>query len=107
FGFGDQAPAAHADPRYLRVALPVHGAAPSECWRVPGQVRHGRRDGVAFSEDGQLQFGAIETDDDGDIEGASRIAYARLHDWLARGDYPHPLRIWNYLDAITAGDGDR
>lgn len=108
FGFGERAPASHADPRYLRVDLPVHGSAPFECWRVAGEVRHGRSDGIAWSEDGQLQFGTLDVVDagDGDIERAAEQAYARLQAWLAAGDYPHPLRIWNYLDAITAGEGD-
>ena len=108
FGFGDQAPAMHGDPRYLRVDLPVRGDAPFECWRVDNEVHHGRRDGIAWSEDGHLQFGALDVADagDGDIERAAEQAYARLQAWLAAGDYPHPLRIWNYLDAITAGEGD-
>jgi chorismate lyase/3-hydroxybenzoate synthase len=106
FGFGGDAPAAHADPRYLHVALPALGAAPHECWSVDGDVRHGRDDGIAWSTAGGLAFGALEIDDDGDIESASARAYRRLQSWLARGDHPHALRIWNYLDAITLGDGD-
>lgn len=106
FGFGDDAPPAHADPRYLRVTLPAHGAAPFESWRVHGEVRHGNADGIAWSEAGGLQFGALSVADDGDAEVAAAAAYARLRDWLADGRHPHPLRIWNYLDAITEGDGD-
>ena len=106
FGFGADAPATHADPRYLHVALPALGDAPYECWRVDGEVRHGRDDGIAWSRDGTLQFGALEIADDGDIDAASARAYTRLQDWLARSEYPHVLRIWNYLDAITEGDGD-
>ena len=108
FGFGDQAPRAHDDPRYLHVALPASADAPFECWRVDGPVRSGRSDGIAWSEDSQLQFGALEVPDagGGDIEAAAAQAYARLQDWLAASDYPHPLRIWNYFDAITAGEGD-
>ena len=108
FGFGDQAPFAHHDPRYLHVALPAMAQSPFECWRVDGPVRSGRTAGIAWSEDGQLQFGALEVPDAGgdDIEAAAAQAYARLQDWLAASDYPHPLRLWNYLDAITAGDGD-
>jgi chorismate lyase/3-hydroxybenzoate synthase len=108
FGFGDQAPAVDEDPRYLHVALPATADAPFECWRVDHPVRRGRTDGIAWSEDGHLQFGALEVPDagDGDIEAAAAHAYARLQDWLAASDYPHPLRLWNYLDAITAGDGD-
>lgn len=108
FGFGEQAPPRHGDPRYLHVALPAADAR-FECWRVDGPVRSGRSDGIAWSEDGQLQFGALEMADagsGGDIEAAAAQAYARLQDWLAASDYPHPLRLWNYLDAITAGDDD-
>ena len=106
FGFGDAAPRAHADPRYLHVALPAHGAAPFECWRVDAEVRHGAADGIAWSEAGGLQFGTLSVVDDGDAEAATAAAYARLQAWLADGRHPHPLRIWNYLDAITEGDGD-
>ena len=106
FGFGDAAPRAHADPRYLHVALPAHGAAPFECWRVDAEVRHGAADGIAWSEAGSLQFGTLSVVDDGDAEAAAAAAYARLQAWLADGRHPHPLRIWNYLDAITEGDGD-
>ena len=108
FGFGDRCPLVHDDPRYLHVALPAAGDAPFECWRVDHPVRCGRTGGIAWSEDGQLQFGALEVPDagGGDIEAAAAQAYARLQDWLAASDYPHPLRLWNYLDAITAGDGD-
>ncbi|HSD17421.1 MAG TPA: pteridine-dependent deoxygenase [Thermomonas sp.] len=108
FGFGDRVPSRHDDPRYLQVALPAPANAGFECWRVDHPVRSGRADGIAWSEDGQLQFGALEVPDagGGDIEAAAARAYARLQDWLAASDYPHPLRLWNYLDAITVGEGD-
>ena len=106
FGFGDAAPAAHDDPRYLHVALQALGEAPFECWFVDADVSRGREDGIAWSSDGTLQFGALEMADDGDIEAVAARAYRRLQHRLAGGDYPHPLRMWNYMDAITAGDGD-
>ena len=106
FGFGDATPLHHADPRYLHVALQVQGKAPFECWLGDRAARSGRSDGIAWSEDGALQFGALEVADDGDIEGATEHAYARLRSWLAGSGYPHPLRVWNYMDAITDGDGD-
>ena len=106
FGFGDAAPPTDADPRYLHVALPAHGTPPFECWQVDGDVRRGRTGGIAWSEDGALQFCALEIADEGDAEAVTREAYRRLHAWLAASDYPHPLRIWNYLDAITEGHDD-
>ena len=104
FGFGGIA--AVDDPRWLSVALPAHGDAPLECWRVEGPVRHGRAGDIAWSSGSGLQFGALELADDGDIEAVAEAAYRRLQQWLPRSDHPHPLRIWNYLDAITEGEGD-
>lgn len=109
FGFGTHAPAAHADPRYLRVNLePGGAAAPFEVWRVRGAVR-ARRDGaIAWAGDGDYAFGAIEVEEaaHGDIEGAAEFAYRHLVDAITASGTPHALRIWNYLDAINLGDGD-
>jgi chorismate lyase/3-hydroxybenzoate synthase len=106
FGFGAAAPAS-ADPRYLRVPLQPHGAAPFEVWRGSATVRHGRDGDLRWAEDGTLQFGVLELDEGADgIEAAGAAAYARLMAWLRDNRYPHLLRIWNYLDAITDGSGD-
>jgi len=107
FGFGDAAPSSD-DPRYLRVNLQPHGPAPLEVWRSDGPVSHGRTDGVAWAESGDLQFGALQLDEPGeeDIGAAASDAYQRLLAFTAERGYPHLLRIWNYLDAITDGDGD-
>lgn len=107
FGFGDPVPGVD-DPRYLRVSLQSHGPAPLEVWRSSGPVRHGREDGIAWGENGQLQFGAIEIDETGPdgLERAAEQAYRRLQPFIASRGYPHLLRIWNYLDAITEGEDD-
>lgn len=106
FGFGADAPA-HDDPRYLRVPLQPHGAAPFEAWRANAPVRSGRDGDLAWATDGALLFGAIEVDEAGvGVEGAAEHAYARLSAFVAASDTPHLLRVWNYLDAITQGEGD-
>jgi chorismate lyase/3-hydroxybenzoate synthase len=110
FGFGAGAPV-HDDPRYLRIHLPPHGAAPLEVWHGAGPVECGRDDGIAWSHDGALLFGALELDErnaaGGDAIGtAARDAYRRLLAFTAARGYPHLLRVWNYLDGITEGDGD-
>ncbi|QNP42154.1 pteridine-dependent deoxygenase [Lysobacter terrestris] len=106
FAFGADAPALD-DPRYLRVALQPHGPRLLEHWRARGPVRRGRTDGVAWAEDGTVQFGAIELDEgDAGIEAAATAAYARLSAFLRDRGYPQLLRVWNYLDGITHGDGD-
>ncbi|MDH5831038.1 pteridine-dependent deoxygenase [Luteimonas sp. M1R5S18] len=119
-GFGDAAPHAQ-DPRYLRVPLQPHGPAPFEVWHASGPVQSGREPAtgadaeIAWACDGQLLFGAIEVDEpaghtgDGDNSGialAAEAAYRALTRFVGASDYPHLLRVWNYLDAITLGDGD-
>ncbi len=109
FGFGDGAPALD-DPRYLRVPLQpfcADGVAPFEVWRANAGVRHGRDGAIRWSTDGALLFGAIEIQegDDG-IEGAARRVYEALVAFTRGSSLPHLLRVWNYLDAITLGDGD-
>ncbi|MGO4221338.1 pteridine-dependent deoxygenase [Lysobacter sp. TAF61] len=110
-GFGSHAPH-HDDPRYLRVALQPHGVAPLEVWRGRGPVIRGRDGDVAWAEDGALQFGAIELDEApgaggmSDIEATSERLYARMSAFLRGRGYPHLLRVWNYLDGITLGEGD-
>ncbi|MFC5579011.1 pteridine-dependent deoxygenase [Lysobacter niabensis] len=111
FAFGSDAPA-HDDPRYRRVGLQPKGPAPLEVWRGQGPVAHGRDGDIAWSEDGALQFGAIELDEPGlatgesDIEATAAEIYARLIAFTRARGYPHILRMWNYLDGITHGDGD-
>jgi chorismate lyase/3-hydroxybenzoate synthase len=106
FSFG--AGAAVDDARALVVPLRPLGEAPVEVWQVPGDVVHGRDGPVRWSTDGALLFGAIEVDEAaaGGVVVAAEQAYAALHDSLARHGCAYPLRIWNYLDAITEGEGD-
>jgi len=107
FGFGASAPATLDDPRYLRVPLEPHGDAPFEVWRARSPVMRGCVDGVRWASDGELMYGAVEiAEPDGDVQEAARIAYARLAAFTAGSRTPHLLRIWNYVDAITVGEGD-
>lgn len=103
-GFG--LPAAD-DPRCLAVALAPAQPAPFEVWRTPGVVSHGRVGSLAFAHDDAYLFAALEVDEAGDdIESAAATAYAALRERTAALGFPRLLRIWNYLDAITLGEGD-
>ncbi|WIG56869.1 MAG: pteridine-dependent deoxygenase [Rhodanobacteraceae bacterium] len=97
-----------ADPRHLHVlqtALSAHPVA--ECWTVAGDVSHGREGDLRWSRGAGWQFTAIEVDETrADIEAACTHAYDRLLTHLADSFERHLLRVWNYLDAINAGDGD-
>ena len=112
FGFGSDAPACD-DPRYLRVPLQPLGTAPFEQWRTDGPVSYGRDGDIRWASDGQLTFGVVEIDeapgdhpDHSDICAAAERAYAEMVRFTRGSRTPHLLRIWNYLDAITQGEGD-
>src|SRR5690606_19425516 len=108
FGFGDDAPASD-DPRWLRVPLrPLQDQAVVEVWRAAGPVSHGRDGDVAWASDGRLLFGAMEVPEPegDDIRAAAHHAYARMCGFIAGSQATHLLRVWNYMDAITLGEGD-
>jgi len=96
------------DPRLFRVGLAPAGTPWLEVWRGQGTVRHGRDGDLAWATDGTLAFGALEVDEaeHGGIEGAGEYAYRRLGEFLSGHAQPHLLRMWNYFDAITEGEGD-
>lgn len=111
FGFGADAPH-HDDPRYVRVALEPYGEPRLEVWRGSAPVACGRDGDLVWAEDGALQFGAIELDEppglnvnDG-LGAAAEAIYARMTEFTRERGYRHLLRIWNYLDGITVGQGD-
>ncbi len=109
FGFGADAPAVHADPRYLRVNLrPADAAVPFEVWRARGPVGAHRDGAIVLASNGDYAYGAIEVDEaaHAGIEGAAEFAYRSFVAAIAPSDTPHVLRIWNYLDEINLGDGD-
>ncbi|WP_240318529.1 pteridine-dependent deoxygenase [Lysobacter sp. TY2-98] len=104
--FGANAPMSD-DPRLIRVALEPLGDAPLEVWRTSGHVAAGRIDDLAYAHDGTLLVAAMDVPEvDGDIRAAAEHAYAALRRRTADLGYPHLLRIWNYLDDITVGEGD-
>ncbi|WP_313347470.1 pteridine-dependent deoxygenase [Stenotrophomonas sp.] len=107
FGFSHGQPPC-ADPRWLQVPLAEHGPAQIEIWQGAGKVEHGVRDGVRWSATDAVLFGAIEMDEiDGDIESAAADSYALMSGFLTHCGFPHLLRTWNYLDAVTEGEGDQ
>jgi chorismate lyase/3-hydroxybenzoate synthase len=104
--FGNAAPES-GDPRLIRVALEPLGTAPFEVWRGSAPVACGHVDDLAFAHDGQLLVAAMDVPEaGGDIRAAAQHAYAALRAQTAALGYPHLLRIWNYVDDITLGEGD-
>ncbi len=105
-GFGRDAP--HADdPRAIAVALEAHGVAPLEVWHAAGPVQSGFAGDLAYSHDGTQLFASMDVKEHaGDVQAASEHAYAALRERTSTLGYPHLLRVWNYVDDITVGEGD-
>jgi len=96
-------------PRRLHVALEaLHGAGLREVWHSNGPVRTGRAGAIRFSEDDRHLLGIIEIDEreHDEIGAATASAYAQIANFQSQSGKPHLLRMWNYFDAITLGDGD-
>jgi chorismate lyase / 3-hydroxybenzoate synthase len=107
-GFGRGAPRSD-DPRYLRVGLePFGGRAPFEVWRATGAVEQGNDGLVRWAGSADYCFGSIEVAeaDHPDLAAATEVAYAELSRFTLKRQWPHLLRIWNYLAAINEGVGD-
>jgi len=106
-GFGASGPRS-TDPRVLCVGLEPLAEPVLEVWRGRAPVHSGREGELRWSSDGEHLYFAIEIDEAacGGIDAAAEHAYACIGTFLASGETPHVLRLWNYLDAINLGDGD-
>jgi chorismate lyase / 3-hydroxybenzoate synthase len=79
-----------------------------ELWLADGPVRRGRSGSVRYASDDHLLFAVIETDEreHGGIAAAAEFAYGEIRRFQSVSGFQHLLRMWNYFDAINAGDGD-
>jgi chorismate lyase/3-hydroxybenzoate synthase len=88
------------------VPLPSLAADRVEVWPAAGPVRRFDAHGYSCAEDGEhLFFWRIDPAAD-DIESAAENAYRDLLALCSSSGYPQLLRIWNYFDRVTAGEGD-
>ncbi len=95
--------------RRARVRLkPLAGAGLIEVWHATGPISAGFDGPIRYTRDPNYLAGAIEVDEHahGGIEGAAEFAYGAITSFQSRSQYPHILRMWNYLDAINEGAGD-
>ncbi len=97
------------DPRCLRVALePLAGSPRRELWRCGEPALLGRDGEVRYATGGGWLMAVLEVDEreHAGITAATNHAYREFLRFNAASGYPQVLRIWNYLDAITSGEGD-
>jgi chorismate lyase / 3-hydroxybenzoate synthase len=97
------------------VRTPVLPTAEDVCevWRCGGAAESGEHERVRFRRSGEMLFGYVaipETDSaraSSEVNGYSPLqeataqAYRQMFATLAAENYPHLLRVWNYLPAIN------
>lgn len=99
---------AAADGRVINVGLRAHGPDSLEVWRGGATTLTGNNGAVRWMRNGALELACVEVEEPAgtDIAAAAEQAYRLLRQHQAGSATPHLLRVWNYLDAITEGDGD-
>ncbi|HPF25799.1 MAG TPA: hypothetical protein P5528_15960 [Steroidobacteraceae bacterium] len=102
-------PSGGYDPRCVRVGLePLAGGGLIEVWHSSGPVQRGYDGLVRYTCDEHHLAAAVEIDERryGGIAAAARAAYTAMVNFQKFARFPQVLRVWNYFDAINAGDGD-
>jgi chorismate lyase/3-hydroxybenzoate synthase len=97
------------DPRHIPVTLTqLGGDERIERWSTDAPVTTGRFRDVAYAEDGDYLFASVLVPAQAcaDIERVTRSSYLRLDHLMRARGYPYWLRAWNYLAAITQGEGE-
>lgn len=97
------------DPRWLQVGLETtdpRGLV--ELWRGTGPVERGVSGPIRYACNHALLFGILEVDErqHGGLRGAAAFAYRALAVFHRGRPHRYLLRMWNFMGAINAGDGD-
>lgn len=100
-GFGHR-PARRGVPS---IAIPMDQLADDnfcEGWMAEGPLTAGEEDGLHYSEDGRVLFGALVCSGDRDRpDDQAYEAYRQIVRFSRRKGFPHFLRIWNHVFAIN------
>jgi chorismate lyase / 3-hydroxybenzoate synthase len=92
-----------SDPCRFTVGLPpLRRTEQIETWEVEQVIDSGWVDGIGFvvSPDLLLAHCLVEETDPDDLARVTFDLYRKLLAFFARRGYPHPLRIWNVIEAI-------
>lgn len=96
------------DPRLLAVPLEcLSGPGHADVLQSPEAVTRGREDGFAYAHNTQVMLAQLRVESTpGDTEAQAYEAYQRIHRFLDERGFTYPLRVWNYIHDINAGQGD-
>ncbi|MCF6209267.1 MAG: hypothetical protein L3J88_03730 [Gammaproteobacteria bacterium] len=106
-GFGHHS-APTGRSRHFNTGLPVLGKPLSEVWRSHSAVEHGIDDHCYWSANDELMFLGLWINESHypDLKTAVFESYTTLLQTLRERNYPHLLRVWNYLPRINHGNND-
>ncbi len=92
------------------IVIPVEplGPAFAEVWRSRTPVESSPDQDIAFrrSEDALFAHLSMAEHDFGGLDAATCAAYRRIYAFVRAQGYPYVLRVWNFLPAINAQQGD-
>jgi chorismate lyase/3-hydroxybenzoate synthase len=102
-GFGrERCPACPADVPGAALPSPALGSSPPfEAWLSDRVTQRGRRGPLAWSEDGRVLFGSLDTRLGDALERDCSEHFGALLDLVEERSYPHLLRVWNFLPGIN------
>jgi chorismate lyase / 3-hydroxybenzoate synthase len=95
---------------YVETVPLGHGAANCEIWRASGPFRTGTFGSVDYRTNGRVAFGCISLQEwaDASVTGekitlcqATERGYSEIFACLREIEFPHILRMWNYLPGIN------
>ncbi len=97
------------DPRLIDTGLRTgDGRRAVESWLAPGPVTISADGEIRYAAHEDFLFGRLEIEERaGGIPEAAEAAYRQVRQFQERQPQRHLLRIWNFLDAINEGEGDR
>jgi chorismate lyase/3-hydroxybenzoate synthase len=97
------------DPRVIAIPLPQLEEACDISWVSTTPVHTGVIDQFRYACNDEVLFGWLHLEEDElrTMERTVKRAYIMLDLVLNRLEYPHWLRVWNYLAHINDGDGDQ
>lgn len=110
FEFGQPAPAAISDPRYVQVPLkPLQQQPLCEIWQTRGPVTCAQWQDISYAAGESVSFGQLALDEAHfeSIAGATRHAYEQILGFLGQHRHKWLWKIWHYIPRINSGDGDR
>ncbi|WP_078900027.1 FkbO/Hyg5 family chorismatase [Streptomyces sp. SBT349] len=102
--FGGQARKPDLDAGYPTVGIamgdPSHGHV-CETWTSTSEVSTGRQGDIVYGHDRTHLFGALQLPPSDRYRDATRTAYRQLLALISDLDYPHLVRMWNYIPDIN------